>query len=337
VKKMVNIQDVAKHAGVSISTVSRVLNGRGRVNDDVVANVQAAIQALHYTPNRAARSLRTQQTRIIGLLISDIQNPFFTVLVRGIEDVAQQNGYSLILCNSDENEKKERQYIEVLCAEHVAGAIIVPTHENQRSIQILNTHQIPVVAVDRRIPNIDSVLVDNKRGAYEAVSHLITNGYRRIGIITGPRNTTTGRERLEGYYQALQEADIEVDPAIVRSGSFKTDSGRALAYELLDVQPGIDALFVTNNLMTLGALEALHDRNVHIPDDIGMVSFDEMPWAALGPISLTTVTQPVYEIGSTAAMRLFQRLQNPNVFTNQEIVLAPTLSVRSSSSARSPR
>jgi len=332
---MANIQDVARHAGVSISTVSRVLNDRGRVNAEVVANVQAAIQALHYTPNRAARSLRTQQSRIIGLLISDIQNPFFTVLVRGIEDVVQQNGYSLILCNSDENEQKERQYIEVLCAEHVAGAIIVPTHENQRSMRIFDDQHIPVVAVDRRVPNVDTVLVDNKRGAYEAVSHLITNGYQHIGIITGPHNTTTGRERLEGYYKALEEAGIAIDPAIVRSGSFKMDSGRALANELLDVESGIDALFITNNLMTLGALQALHDRNLQVPNDIGIVGFDEMPWATLGSISLTTVTQPVYEIGSTAAMRLFQRLQHPQAFTNQEIVLAATLRVRNSSIARS--
>jgi DNA-binding LacI/PurR family transcriptional regulator len=328
------IQDVAKYAGVSISTVSRVLNGRGRVNAEVVANVQAAIQALHYTPNRAARSLRTQQSRIIGLLISDIQNPFFAVLIRGIEDVAQRNGYSLILCNSDENEQKEQQYIDVLCAEHIAGAIIVPTHENLRSVRIFQDYDIPVVAVDRKVQNVDAVLVDNKRGACEAVTHLLNNGYKRIGIITGRINSTTGRERLEGYYQALREAGIEPDPALVRAGSFKTESARVLAHELLAVQPGIDALFVTNNLMTLGALEALHERNLQVPFDIGLVGFDEMPWATLGPISLTTVTQPVYEIGSTAAMRLFQRMQNPDAFTNQEIVLAPTLKIRGSSAPR---
>jgi DNA-binding LacI/PurR family transcriptional regulator len=201
-------------------------------------------------------------------------------------------------------------------------------------MRIFDNQHIPVVAVDRRVPNVDTILVDNKRGAYEAVSHLITNGYQRIGIITGPHNTTTGRERLEGYYKALEEAGIAIDPAIVRSGSFKMDSGRALANELLDVEPGIDALFITNNLMTLGALQALHDRNLQVPNDIGIVGFDEMPWATLGSISLTTVTQPVYEIGSTAAMRLFQRLQNPQAFTNQEIVLAATLCVRNSSTAR---
>jgi LacI family transcriptional regulator len=333
---MANIQDVAKYAGVSISTVSRVLNDRGRVNQDVVANVQAAVQALHYTPNRAARSLRMQQSRIIGLLISDIQNPFFTALIRGIEDVVQQNGYSLILCNSDENEQKERQYIEVLCAEHVAGAIIVPLFDNKRTIRTFNLHQIPIVAVDRKIPDADTILVDNKRGAYEAITHLIANGYRRIGIITGPPNTTTGRERFEGYCKALDDAHIPLDPTIVRHGSFKAASGRTLAGELLDIQPAIDALFITNNLMTLGAFETLHERHLQTPQDIGIVSFDEMPWAALGPISLTTVTQPVYEIGSMAAMRLFQRLHNPNDYTQQEIILAPTLCIRDSSAMRAP-
>lgn len=332
---MTTIEDVAKHAGVSISTVSRVLNGRGRVKDEIVASVRAAVQELHYTPNRAARSLRTQQTKIIGLLISDIQNPFFTVLIHAIEDVAQRNGYSLILCNSDENEQKECQYAEVLCAENIAGAIIVPTHDKSRSLRIFDNNAIPVVAIDRRVPHVDTILVDNKRGAYEAVRHLIENDYRRIGVITGPQNKTTGRERLEGYYQALREAGIAEDPAFVRYGTFKMDSGQKLAGKLLDVQPGIDALFVANNLMTLGALNAIHQRDLQIPRDLGLVSFDEMPWAALGSISLTTVTQPVYEIGSTAAMRLFQRMQNPGAFTHQEIVLTPTLTIRASSAKRS--
>ncbi|HEY4386159.1 MAG TPA: LacI family DNA-binding transcriptional regulator, partial [Ktedonobacteraceae bacterium] len=272
---MATIEDVARHAGVSISTVSRVVNGRGHVNANIVVHVQAAVQELHYTPNRAARSLRTQQSKIIGLLISDIQNPFFAGLIRGIEDVAQRNGYSVILCNSDENEQKERQYVEVLCAEQIAGAIIVPTHEKSRSARIFNTHAIPIVAVDRKVANVDAVVVDNKRGAYQAITHLIGNGYRRIAIIAGPQNSTTGKERLEGYYQALQEAGIEIDPALVRCGSFKSTSGKELADELLDTCADIDALFVVNNLMALGALEALHARNLQIPDDIGMVCFDE--------------------------------------------------------------
>ncbi len=333
---MANIQDVAKRAGVSISTVSRVFNGTAAVSADITARVRAAAQELQYQPSRAARALRGNRSTIIGLLISDIQNPFFTALIRGVEDVAQSNGYSLILCNTDENPQKERQYVEVLYAERVAGAIIVPTREHQRSLGLFREQNIPVVAVDRRVKdsNMDAVLVDNVRGAREAVAHLIMNGYRRIAVITGPTITTTGRERLEGYRQALQEAGIPLDPLLERQGSFKEESGRQLAHELLDLAEPPDALFVANNLMTLGALDTLQMRHLRVPDDIAIVGFDEMPWAALSSISLTTVTQPVYELGSTAALRLFQRLQNPRAFTRQEIVLAPTLCIRGSSRPR---
>lgn len=332
---MANIHDVARRAGVSIATVSRVLNSTTQVKPEAAERVRAAAQALQYHPNHAARALRANRATTIGLLISDIQNPFFTALIRGVEDVAQREGYSLILCNSDENPEKERQYIEVLCAEQVAGAIVVPTRERQHAVQLFRDRQIPVVAVDRRIESrhVDSVLVDNVRGAREAVDHLIANGYRRIGMITGPQNTTTGRERLEGYQQALRSAGISHDPALERFGSFKEESGKHLTEELLQTTR-MDALFVANNLLTLGALEALHTRHLRIPDDIAVVGFDEMPWAALSVVSLTTVTQPVYDLGSTAALRLFQRLRHPGAFTKQEIILAPTLCVRGSSRSR---
>ena len=187
---LANIQDVAKRAGVSIATVSRVLNGRNHVNEDVIVRVRTAAQELQYQPSRAARALRANQATIIGLLITDIQNPFFTELVRGVEDVAQRNGYSLILCNSDEDPQKEQQYIEVLCAERVAGAIVVPTREQQRTLKLFHKHTIPVVTVDRRVKDdeTDTVLVDNIRGAREATAHLLTNGYRRIGMISRCRN-----------------------------------------------------------------------------------------------------------------------------------------------------
>jgi LacI family transcriptional regulator len=316
-----------------------VLNHTAYVNPEVVARVRTAIEELNYQPSRAARSLRAQYSSIIGLLITDIQNPFFTALVRGVEDMAQRNGYSLILCNSDEEPGKERQYIEVLCAERVAGAIVTPTRESARAFQLFRDSGIPVVAVDRRIKDheTDAVLVDNKRGACDAVKHLYENGYRRIGIISGPQTTTTGRERLEGYRQALKEVNLPYDVGLERYGSFKEDSGRRLAEELLSLDEPIDALFVANNLMTMGALAAIDAHKLRIPNDIGVVSFDEMPWASLSSISLTTVTQPVYELGSTAALRLFQRLQNANAntFTKQEILLAPTLCIRNSSQPRS--
>ena len=333
---MANIQDVANLARVSIATVSRVFNGTAYVEPEVAALVRAAAAELRYQLSRAARMLRGTNSTIIGLLITDIQNPFFTSLVRGVEDMAQRNGYSLILCNSDEDPGKERQYVEVLCAEHAAGAIVVPTRENQRTLKLFQEHHIPVVAVDRRVKDkdIDVVLVDNVRGAHEAIAHLFANGYRRIGMISGPMTATSGRERLEGYRLALQEAGLTYDPGLVRSGSFKEQSGLELTRELLDLEEPVDALFCANNLMTVGALTAIRERGLRLPEDLALVGFDEMPWAALG--SVTTVTQPVYDIGSTAALRLFQRLQQKDTtpLTRQEIVLAPTLNVRNSSQPR---
>ena len=333
---MATIRDVAERAGVSVATVSRILNGTVRVNPRLVERVRAAIDELQYRPSRAARSLRANRSTIIGLLISDIRNPFFTELVRGVEDAAQRNGYSLVLCNSDENPAKERQYIEVLYAEQVAGAIIVPTRERQPGLRLLWEHKVPVVAVDRRIQDhhTDVVLVDNVRGASEAVAHLIANGYRRIGLITGPLTTTTGRERRDGYRQALRMAGLPHDPALERCGSFKEESGRRLTAELLDATPPPEALFLANNLLTMGALEELYVRGLRVPDDIAVVCFDELPWAALSAVSLTTVTQPVYDLGSTAALRLFQRLHSPGACARQEIVLAPTLCIRGSSRPR---
>lgn len=330
---MANIQEVARRAGVSISTVSRVLNGTARVNSDVKERVLAAIEELDYRPSRAARSLRANHSSIIGLLISDIQNIFFMELIKGVEDIALRNGYSVLLCNSDENPQREQQYLEVLYDERVAGLIIVPTREHLNGLEHFRERNIPIVAVDRRIKskNIDAVLVDNVQGAREAVSHLITNGYRRIGTIIGPKTISTGYERLVGYRRALEEAGIAHDPALEKFGSFKEESGRQATNELLALNPRVDALFVGNNTMTIGALDALHHHGLRIPDDIALVGYDAMPWTALGSISLTMVTQPVYELGVTAALRLFQRLQNPGEQTRQEIILTPTLCILGSS------
>jgi LacI family transcriptional regulator len=333
---MANIQEVARRAGVSISTVSRVLNGTARVSNMVKERVLAAMEELEYRPSRAARSLRANHSMIIGLLISDIQNLFFMELIKGIEDVAWRNGYNLLLCNSDENPQREREYLEVLYDERVAGLIIAPTREQLGNLERFRERNIPVVAVDRRIKSkhIDAVLVDNVQGAREAVTHLITNGYRRIGAIVGPKAIATGYERLAGYRQALEEAGIAYDPVLEKFGTFKEESGRQAANELLTVNPRVDALFVGNNMMTMGALDALHQHGLRVPDDVALVGYDAMPWAALGSISLTTVTQPVYELGSTAMLRLFQYLQHPGDRARQEIILTPSLRILSSSAPR---
>jgi LacI family transcriptional regulator len=333
------IKDVAHHAGVSIATVSRVLNSVETVDAALADRVRAACAALRYRPNRAARALAGQRPATIGLLVPDLQNPFFMEIIRGVEDVAQRNGYLVVLCNSAEDPHKEREYIEVLGAEAVAAAIVAATTDRKPILRSFEERGIPVVAVDRRVRDrsVDAVLIDNVTAAREAVAHLIANGYRRIGAITGPQSTTTARERLEGYRLALSEAGIPSDPQLERYGSFNADSGRRLAGELLDLAPPVEALFAGNNRIAQGALEALHAHNLHVPDDVAVVGFDEVPWAIPGTLSLTTVTQPAYELGSTAALRLLQRLQHPGQVARQEIILAHKLHICDSSRPREHR
>lgn len=331
---MTSIQDVAKHAGVSIATVSRVLNGTAFVNDAIKHRVEDAIQALQYQPFSGARTLRGNRSKIIGLMVSDLQNPFFMSLIQGVEDQAHHNGYSVLLCHSNEDPKRERQYLKVLFAERVAGVIIIPTRERMvNELEPFHMQHIPIVAVDRRIndPVIDAILVDNIHGSKEAVSHLIANGYHRIGVIVGPKTLTTGRDRLEGYYQALQIAGITPDLELERSGPFRREIGVQLAQELLELPSPPDALFVGNNLLSQGALEAIFQHHLRVPDDLGFASYDELPWLSPAANSLTIVSQPVYELGSTAALRLFHRIQNDGTHSRQEVVLSPTLRIGESS------
>ncbi|HZR40024.1 MAG TPA: LacI family DNA-binding transcriptional regulator [Ktedonobacteraceae bacterium] len=322
-QKPVTIRDVAKLAGVSMATVSRVVNGSTQVDPQLAERVRTAIANLKYQPNRAARALASNRSALLGLLVTDIQNQFFMDLMRGVEDVAQQNGYLLVVCNTADNRQKEQQYLEVLAAESIAGVVIVPTQELPPALELLQARNIPIIAVDRRIRDrsIDAVLIDNVAAAKEAVTHLIVNGYRRIGIITGPKSTTTGNERLQGYRQALQEAGLVPDPALELRGLFDEASGQHLTHKLLDLDPPIDALFTANNRLTVGALRTLHARHKRVPDDIALAGFDNIYWAIPGLVSITTIAQPAYELGTTSATRLLQRLRQSDTLARQEIIL----------------
>ena len=330
------IQDVAIHAGVSTATVSRVLNGKGTVNPVMVERVHAACVALHFRPSRAARSLAGSPSAIIGLLVTDLQNPFFMEILRGVEDTAQSNGYLLIVCNSKEDADRERQYIEVLCAEAVAGAVIVPVREGKVALSLFDAHGIAVVAVDRQVvgSDMDSVLIDNVQASYDAVMHLVNAGCRRIGMIVGPLDTTTGRGRLAGYRKALQQAGIAHDPSLERWGPLDEDHGRRMAEELLDLPEPVEALCAGNNRITVGILQAVHGRHLRIPEDIAILGFDDLLWADAGSITLTSIVQPAYDMGCAAAQRLIQRLQQPEVADHQHIILPYQLRIGDSSRSR---
>jgi len=290
-----------------------------------------AINELGYHPSRVARRLRMEATTILGLVISDIANPFFPSVARGIEDVAYDNNYSLLLCNTDENPAKEALYVRVLLAEKVAGVIISPTDENSTTCQVLIESGIPVVTMDRRLPRlaVDTVIVDNVQGAYQAVSHLINLGHRSIALIGGPAHITTGRERQEGYTKALKDHGLAIDEGMIKVGDFKQESGYQRARELLEMTSPPTAIFAANNLMTLGALNAIHERGLDIPGDIAIIGFDDMPWATSLRPSLTVVSQPTYELGRIAAELLLARISDKNR-PIQEVKLEATLIMRQS-------
>lgn len=326
-----SIKDVARRAGVSSATVSRVLANKPHVREEVRQRVLAAVEELGYQPSRVARSLRVQRSRIIGLIISDIQNPFFTSLVRAVEDVAYEHEYAVFLCNSDEDIQKESLYIDVMQAERVAGVVISATRETENPSRKLVEAGIPVVAVDRRMLDleVDTVMVDNVGASFQLVSHLINDGHQRIGAVVGTPKATTGRERYEGYVRALEAYGLSVEPHLVRTGLPKEKLGYHFTLELLNLPEPPTALFTGNNLLTLGALRAIRERGLRIPDDLALVAFDEMDWMPLMEPSLTVVAQPTYELGRAAAELLLQRIED-HTRPPTEVILQPTLIIRQS-------
>ena len=328
---MARIKDVARRAGVSSATVSRVLAGKPHVRPELRERVWKAVEELGYQPNRVARSLRAQQSKIIGLIISDIQNPFFTSVVRAVEDAAYERGFSVFLCNSDEDPEKEHMYLDLMRAENVAGIIASPTRETADSFQGVLDDAIPVVEIDRRTPSVetDTVLVNNTEAAYNLVSHLIADGHRRIGAVVGVSDATTGRERMEGYVQALTTHGIEVSPDLTIQVLPKEREGYEATQKLLGLPHPPTAIFTGNNLLTIGALKAIQARNLTIPDDVALTGFDEMRWTSLIRPGLTVIEQPTYELGRTAAELLLKRLEDPSRST-REVILKGKLLVRQS-------
>jgi LacI family transcriptional regulator len=322
-------------AGVSVATISRVLNGDGRVGEDRRGRVLAAIRQLGYRRDGVARNLRRGSTMVWGLVIGDIENPFFTSLVRGVQDTANREGYSVVLLNSDEDLETEAQCLRVLVEERVAGVILSPVSERSSNFAAIPS-TIPTVLVDRQITGaaVDMVCVDNVRGAYEGTQHLLDAGYRRVACISGPLHSTTGARRLRGYLQAMRDAGLAPDAGDVVATDFKRGGGHQAALQLLDSDPPPDAIIVMDNLMMEGALFALQERGVRIPDDIGLVGFDDLSWATLVTPRLTAVAQPVRELGVMAAELLARRCRGDRSGFPASVDLQPELTVRDSSRHR---
>ena len=330
------ISEVAARAGVSTATVSRVIAGTGQVGDTLRSRVVRAARELDYLPNRVARNLRVRTTRTIGVVIPDILNPFFTGVVRGIEDALQLEDYTLLLGNSDGQTERERLYLDTLRGEGVAGILFVPSNGEKDAYRSLRRAGIPVVAIDRSPVglDVDLVTVTNEEGAHSAVAHLLSAGWKRIGLIAGPSHVNVARERERGYVRALEEAGMATSPDLVRRADFREQGGYDAMRSLLELAERPTAVFVANNLMAMGALHAISDAGLEIPKDIGIVSFDDLPWGAWLQPALTVVDQPAHDLGATAARILLSRLRDPDR-PIRKVILQTKLVVRASCGARS--
>jgi LacI family transcriptional regulator len=309
-RKAASIYDVARESGVSAFTVSAVINNKSHVSKKLRERVEAAIQKLNYRPNLLARSLAKRKTHTIGMIVPDIVNPFFPMVVRGAEDAAQKNGYNLLLCNSDDNLEKEESALEVLLSKRVDGILLTKAVKDfgpslQQMIKEVN---IPIVLVMRTSPKVsqDAVITDDYQGAYEAVSHLARSGRRRIGLMGGPLKVSNGKARWEGFKDALAASGLTYDPELVIEGDYRIESGYRGGHLLLSHRP--DGIYVANFLMTVGLLKAAEEMGLRCPEDFGLVSFDDYPWLGIFRPKLTTVELPKYQLGYQAAELLLERI-----------------------------
>ncbi len=316
------MRDVAEQAGVSVTTVSHVMNQSRPVSDELRARVLSAMQELGYKPNRLARSLRQGRTYTIGMIVPDSANPFFAEVARGIEDTTFGNGYSLILCNSDGDLEKELFYADHLAEKQVDGILFIAAGVSSEHIVLLKRRQIPVVVVDRDLLDVavDAVLTDNRGGGYLATRHLIELGHRRIACITGPSDITPSAERVAGYRQALREVEIPVDEGLILRGNFDFESGYRAAEDLLARSPRPTAIFACNDLMAVSVLSAANRRGLRVPEDLSVVGYDDIRLASFTVPLLTTVQQPKHEIGVLAATWLLDRIEEPDLPPRQRLL-----------------
>jgi len=334
-QKMITIKDVAVEAGVSIATASRVLSAKGYTSEDSRQRVFRAVKKLGYTPNDLARKLKQTRTDTVGLVITDIINPFYSFLANGVLDYARKLGYHVIVCATDEDPLLEREYLDVLMKQRAAGIIAVPTGENIDYWQKAIKMGMKIVLVDREVPGLnenDVILVDNVQGSSAAIEYLVSLGHRRIGIITGPTTTTTGRERLEGYLNTLNKHQIPISDELIKVVSFKGESGIDAAKSLIELPERPTAIFAANNALAEAAIRVIRDSKLRIPTDLSFVIFDDVPWTSLINPAITAVYQPTYELGRLGIEQIDRILSDNTPRSRQKIVLATELIIRESCS-----
>ncbi len=329
----VTMADVAREVGVSVMTVSRVVNDKGDVSEGTRQRVLDAIEQLGYRPSAIARSLATRHTGTLGLVIPDVANPFFAEVARGVEHVAYAEGYNVFLCNTDEDPQRELDILESLEEKRVDGIVLCSSRLENAHLRAVTESHGAVVLVNRRLQAKEgptaAVLVDDVAGGRMATAHLLSRGHRAIGFLSGPPGSRSGRGRVEGYRRALRDADIAIEPGWIRPCAPVAEAGRQAAHALLDAHPEITGLLCYNDLVAVGALQACDARGCRVPDALTVVGFDDIPLAALVTPALTTCRIPRHELGVRAVKLLLEQIEG-GVDGHKEIVLPPSLVVRAS-------
>lgn len=326
---MVTMDDVARRAGVSSSTVSHVLNGTRKVSPATVQAVQRAIQALGYAPNTLARSLARSSTSTIGVAISALSNHYFSETVHAIETACAKHGYMMLFVDTHDDPEQELRVVTALHHRRVDGILLAPSNGSM-ALEYLRANQIPAVLVDRMMSEqFDQIGVDNASPTQALIAHLIGHGHRRIGFIAGREGFSTTDERVAGYRAALQAAGLGFDPRLLVNGGSDTAPARKATAQLLALPEPPTAIMAGNNLMTLGAMQALRDAHIEVPEQMALVGFDDFDWADFFVPRLTLIAQPVKALGAQAVHRLLQRMAAPDA-PPQSVRLAPTLQVRNS-------
>jgi LacI family transcriptional regulator len=332
----VTIRDVARHAGVSPMTVSRVINGGASVSPSTRGRVEAAITELGYVPSRLAAGLSARRTRTIALIVPDVANPFFTLIVRGAEDVARRAGLRVILCDTRADLTIEREVIEEMIAHRVDGILIAPVNDRSRDhLRRLTRFDVPFVLIDRTIPGVDAdaVLGDSAGGAERLVEHLVSLGHRRIGLVVEGDDVSTARDRRRGYDAALTAAGIPLDPDLVVEGSTDPAGGLEGMRRLLMLDDRPTAVFTVNGLVALGAIEAIRAAGLEVPDDVALVCFDDIEYASRLYPFLTVMEQPAETFGTLGTQLLVQRIEGRGPERRHVVVLPAEFVVRISCGA----
>jgi len=334
-KMKVTIKDVAEKSGTSAATVSLVLNGNtNKLSPDTCKKVLQAVKELNYRPDQRAVSMKTGKTKTIGLIIPDVSNLFFGEVAKGAEDMSYALQYNVFLCNSNDMPQKDVKYIKVLLDRGVDGIVITTSSdlnskEMQRCLKEVQQAGKVLVLLDRITDEsgITSIALDHKLGGYLATKHLIENGHRKIGCITGPLTFYSAKYRFEGYKKALAEAGIPVDMSYVAEGNYHVESGYELSDQLINKK--VSAIFASNDLIAFGIYKRARERGIKIPDDLSVVGFDDMYYSQLVEVPLTTIRQPAYEMGARAVKVVVEIMENKSK-TSENILFKPTLVVRNS-------